>query len=159
MASVQQETASNVLGGPFNGFMARQTVDGYRNGADAVTRGILRRVFNYGIINGNIKPRVTSPFRAAYNLGDQLGRQNYSCGGPSQTNASKPGYGRLIGQIQSSCDGSGVAPSTCNTKFVSDSSDYIKFKKQSATLANYNDLSMGGANNGAYVPLMRVRRS
>jgi len=152
MALVQQETVSSNKGGPFNGFMARQTVDGYRNGADAVTRTILRRVFNYGPI------RVSSPFRAVNNLGDPLGRQNYSCGGPSQTNASKPGYGRLIGHIQSQCDGSGIPPSTCNTKFVSDSSDYIKFKKQTATLANYNDLSMGGANNGAYVPLMRVRR-
>jgi hypothetical protein len=152
MASVQQETVSTNKGGPFNGFMARQTIDGYRNGADVITRSILRRVFNYGPV------RVSSPFRAVNNLGDTLGRQNYSCGGPSQTNASKPGYGRLIGHIQSQCDGSGIAPSTYNTKFVSDSSDYIKFKKQTATLANYNDLSMGGANNGAYVPLMRVRR-
>ena len=157
MASVQQQTVSTNKGGPFNGFMATQTIDGYRNGADVMTRGILRRVFNYNGFAQNAK-RVTTPFRAAYNLGDQLGRQNYSCGGPSQTNATKPGYGRLIGNIQSQCDGSGVAPSTCNTKFVSDSSDYIKFKKQTATLANYNDLSMGGANNGAYVPLMRVRR-
>lgn len=158
MASVQQSTGVSFSGGPFNGFMARQTVDGYKNNDDVMTRGILRRVWNYASL-GNAK-LATSSFRAANNLGDTLSRQNYSCGGPSQTNASRPGYKRLIGAISSAqCDDSGVAPSTCNTKFVSDSSDFIRYKKQRATLGNYNDLSNGGSNNGAYVPLMRVRRS
>jgi hypothetical protein len=157
MSSVSQQTGTTNKGGPFNGFSAVQTHDCYKNSEDALARGILRRVWNYESLN--TPNRVTSPFRAANNLGDTLGRVGYTCGGPNQTSSAKPGYKRLIGGIKSQCDDSNVTGKTGNVKFVADSSDYIRFKKQTTTVSNYNDLANGGSTNGAYVALMRVRRS
>ena len=37
------------------------------------------------------------------------------------------------------CDNSNVHASSTNVKFVSDSSDYIRFRKQQAMNRNYND--------------------
>jgi hypothetical protein len=106
----------------------------------------------------NLAPSV-GPFRAVNNLGDFLGRVNYSCGGPNPQNAVKPGYGRLIRTVPKQCDGTGIAPTTCNPKFVSDSSDYVRFRKLRAMNQTYNDLSYGGnESNASYVPLMAVRR-
>ena len=61
------------------------------------------------------------------NLGDFLGRTNYSCGGPKQ--------------MTFTCDSTGVPSSSANVKFVPDSSDYIRFRKQQAMNRNYNDAS------------------
>jgi hypothetical protein len=42
---------------------------------------------------------------------------------------------------------------------VADSSDYTRFKHQSAFNNTYNDNKMGGdESNASYVPLIRVRR-
>jgi hypothetical protein len=73
-------------------------------------------------------------------------------------NASKPGWKSHIGSIISQCDGTGVPASSCNVKYVPDSSDYIKYKKLQAQNRNYNDLKNGGYQNSSYVPLMAVRR-
>jgi hypothetical protein len=83
---------------------------------------------------------VITPFRAVNNLGDFLARPNYVCGGPNQVNASKPGWKGHIGSIISSCDGTGVEGASCNPKFVSDSSDYVRFRKLRAMNKNYNDV-------------------
>jgi hypothetical protein len=99
----------------------------------------------------NEKKRVLTPFRAANNLGDFLARKNYVTDGPNPQSASRPGYARLIGSIRPNPDNSGVVGASCNPKFVSDSSDYIKFKRQVATIRNFNDLSFGGYNNASYV--------
>ena len=88
--------------------------------------------------NGNEYKRVLSPFRAANNLGDFLVRKNYVCGGPNQVNASKPGRKTSIGTILSACDGKGVEGASCNPKFVSDSSDYVRFRKLQAMNKNYS---------------------
>lgn len=154
------ENASN-LGGPFRGYSAKQTMTNYKDSEQAATRTVLRRSWNnqnaVGIING--KSRVITPFRAVNNLGDFLGRQYYVCGGPNQVSASKPGWKGSIGSIISQCDSTGVDASVCNNRFVPDSSDYIKFKKQQAMVRNYNDLGNGGDNhNGSFVSLMAVRR-
>ena len=93
-----------------------------------------------------------TPFRAVNNAGDLLSRQNYSCGGSCQAFQSRPnqhGIKPLIGHIQDQCDGSGVPPSSCNIKYVYDSSDYSRFLKQKAINKNYNDLSYSGNNNSA----------
>ena len=99
-------------------------------------------------------------FRLVNNAGDYLARQEYSCGGSTQTNASRPGMARLIGSVKSNCkDPTGIPPSTCNTKFVYDSSDFIRFRKQQAINRNRTDYSYGGDhNNASYVSLMRARR-
>ena len=105
------------------------------------------------------KTRVITPFRAANNSGDYLGRVHYSCGGPNPTNADKPGWKSRIRNMFNNCDGTGIPPSSCNVKFVADSSDYAKFKKYRAINQVYNDSSFGGdQHNGSYVARMGVHR-
>ena len=147
------------LGGPFQGFSSKQTITNYKTSELTGMRRVLRMGWNTayatGTVNGNAR-RIT-PFRAVNNSGDFLSRKNYSSGGPNPTNASRPGYSRLIGSMFSNPDNSGVPASSCNVKFVADSSEYTKFRKQRANNTNYNDASQGGYNNSAYTALMRVR--
>jgi hypothetical protein len=155
---------SSVLGGPFNGYSGKQTVTNYKDSEQTMSRRVLRSAWNtryaYGIVNEgtvNEHKRVITPFRAVNNLGDFLSRTNYVCGGPNQVNKSRPGM--RIGSIISACDATGVEGYSGNPKFVPDSSDYIRFKKQQAMNRNYNDYKNGGdESNGSYVALMRVTR-
>ena len=55
-------------------------------------------------------------------------------------------------------DATGIPSATCNTKFVYDSSDYIRFRKQMAVNRNYNDAGFGGANNAAQSAIRAIRR-
>jgi len=132
---------SSVLGGPYNGYSAKQTVTNYKDGENATARRVLRNGWNTQNAQESINDhkRVITPFRAVNNLGDYLARKDYVCGGPNQVNASKPGLKGRIGSIISACDNSGVEGASCNPKFVSDSSDYVRFKKQMAMNRNYND--------------------
>jgi len=101
--------------------------------------------------NANLKLAQT-PFRAVNNAGDILSRKNYSCGGSSQTpqyRSNLHGLKSRFGSVLSNCDGTNVPPATCNTTFVYDSSDYVKYLKQKALSKNYNDISYGGDNNNA----------
>lgn len=92
-----------------------------------------------GNVNGH-KPSGT-PFRIVNNSGDYLARKDYAC--------------RAGG---AGCDGTGIAASSGNSKYVYDSSDYMRFKKLQAKGRNYNDYSTGGnQNNGAYSARNRVR--
>jgi NADP-dependent 3-hydroxy acid dehydrogenase YdfG len=75
-------------------------------------------------------------------MGDFLGRLNYSCGGPNPQSASKPGYRRLIRSVPQQCDSTKIEVTTCNPRFVADSSDYIRFKKLRAMNQTYNDVSL-----------------
>jgi hypothetical protein len=147
-------------GGAYNGISPIQTITNQKDSSDVTSRRIVRDSWNRYIlkqVNGH--PRVTTPFRAAENSGDFLGRLYYSCGGPNPSNANKPGYGRLIGSVPQNCDGTGIPASTCNTRFVADSSDYTRFKKLRAMNQNYNDSSFGGdEHNASYVPMMAIRR-
>lgn len=148
-------------GGPYNGFSPKQTISAYKdNNDDVIARRILVKSWNSNQLfakNGT-SPSV-GPFRAVNSLGDFLGRVNYSCGGPNPQNAGKPGYSRLIRSVPQQCDSTGITPTTCNPKFVSDSSDYVKFKRLRAVNRNYNDLSNGGdQSNASYVPLMAIHR-
>ena len=132
---------SSVLGGPFNGYSGKPTMTNYKGSEQAMTRRVLRSAWNTqyatGVVNG--QNRVITPFRAVNNLGDFLSRTNYVCGGPNQVNASKPGWKGRIGSIISNCDTTGVEASSGNHRFVSDTSDYIRYKKQRAMNRNYND--------------------
>lgn len=154
-------TSSTNLGGPFQGYSPAQTLTSFKDSNNVIARKIMVKSWNTpyatGTVNGNT--RIITPFRAVNNLGDFLSRKNYTCGGPNQVNASKPGWKGRIGSIISHCDNTGVPASNCNTKFVADSSDYITFKKHRAMNQNYNELTMGGDNhNASYVSLMAVRR-
>jgi hypothetical protein len=149
------------LGGGFKGISPKQTITNYKDSSQVMTRRVLTNAWNTSYATGTVndKNRVITPFRAVNNSGDFLARPNYICGGPNQVNASKPGWKGHIGSIISQCDGSGVPSSTCNVKFVADSSDYITFKKQQAIGRTYNDSKFGGdESNASYAPLMAVRR-
>ncbi|MDC1151449.1 hypothetical protein OAS95_02630 [Pelagibacteraceae bacterium] len=120
-------SGSSVLGGPYNGHSSKQTVSSKRDSESAIARKVLRSSWNTPYATGTYEgeKRVITPFRAVNNLGDFLGRKNYSCGGPKQ--------------MTFTCDSSNVPASSTNVKFVPDSSDYIRFRKQQAMNRNYND--------------------
>lgn len=144
------------LGGGIQGISVKQTANSLRSGDDVMTRRVLRSSWNNSVVLN--AQREIGAFRAANNLGDVLNRQNYSCDGPNQIN-SRPGIHDKGGGIPQQCDGTGLAAASCNPKFVADSSDYIKFKKQRAVSSNYNDSKFGGdQSHASYSALMRVRR-
>ena len=123
-------------------------------------------------------------FRAVYNAGDLLSRVNYSCGGPDMIGSGPPGTLVMTtkdgGQSKKNCDGTGVPPQTCNVRYVYDSSNFTRFKREQAVNRSYAffapnydgssggnsvqrlntgfDYSYGGANNGAFSAISRVRR-
>jgi len=151
-------------GGPYPGFSTVQTVKGHRDTEAVNIRKILRSAWNGQYAVGTVTndsgtfTSRTTPFRAVTNSGDFLGRVHYSCGGPNPTNPSRPGRKSLIGSIPQQCDNTGIPASSCNVKFVADSSDYTTFKKQQAMNKNYNDLKDGGYQNSSYVNILAIRR-
>lgn len=151
----------STLGGGIQGIAPKQTITNYKGGDQVISRRVVVKSWNTpyatGTVNG--RTRITTPFRAVNNSGDFLGRVEYTCGGPNPTNADKPGWKSRIRNMLSNCDGSGVPASSCNVKFVADSSDYSKFKKYRAINQLYNDSTFGGdQSNASYVPMMGVRR-
>ena len=151
----------STLGGGIQGIAPKQTITNYKGGDQVISRRIVVKSWNTpyatGAING--RNRVTTPFRAVNNSGDFLGRVQYSCGGPNPTNADKPGWKSRIRSMFSNCDGSGVPASSCNVKFVADSSDYSRFKKNRAINQLYNVSKFGvDQSHASYAPLMGVRR-
>lgn len=151
---------TTALGGPYNGYSPKQTINNYKDSNSVMMRRELRRSWNTqyatGVVEG--RSRIITPFRAVTNSGDFLARTNYVCGGPNPSHLSRGGIHQRFGSIVSKCDGTGIPASATNGKFVADASDYTKFKRQSAYNKNYNDLSNGGYNNASYVNLMAVRR-
>jgi hypothetical protein len=133
------------LGGGIAGTSVKQTKTNTRGGEQAFLRKIVTKSWNtpyaVGQVNG-IGPAMGS-FRLVNNLGDFLNRQNYSCGGSNQIRSNRPGLRSISGTIPQNCDGSGIAASSCNPKFVPDSSDYVRYKKQRAVNLNYNDTKSG----------------
>lgn len=148
------------LGGPYRGYSATQTLGNYKDSEDTMIRRILRSSWNNVNTQSKINGygRVTTPFRAVNNLGDYLGRQNYVCGGANEINKTFPGRQGPIHGILSRCDKTGVSAANGNGRFVADTSDYIKFKKQNAANDLYNDLKFGGdKSHGSYTAYMRVK--
>jgi hypothetical protein len=159
MATSRQKSGNQLFS--FKGISPTQTINGTNDSDDVMTRKILRDSWDNSGASGSINGyrRVITPFRAVNHLGDFLARKNYVCGGPNQVHAERPGWKSIIGSIISNCDGTGIPAGSGNSKFVSDSSDYTTFKRQTAVVNNYNDLSFGGdQHNASYVPLMAVRR-
>jgi len=146
------------LGGGLPGLMPQPVIDHDNSDQFARTRFLLRDAWNTTSYSGSSNPkRIVTPFRAVNNAGDLLSRENYSCGGSCQTFQSRPGLNGLrqrFGATSVSCRPSvlwsalqvdpEIPSSTCNVKWVYDSSDYIKFKKDQAVNKNYNDRSFGG---------------
>lgn len=144
-------------GGPVNGYSAKQSISNYKDGEGALIRKQLRIAWNTKQANGTVngKDRIITPFRAVTNSGDFLARKGYVCGGPEPNHLHRGGIRSRFGSILSQCDGSGIESANTNVKFVPDSSDYTKFKKQSAMNNTYNDLKNGGYTNSAYTTIMR----
>jgi len=160
MATAKDYTGKN-LGGGFTGISPQQTVHGYKTAEDALTRKCLRKSWNTHYATGSVNgySSITSPFRAVNNLGDFLSRTNYSCGGPNPINRNHYNRGAHLGAIPQRCDGTGVPPSSCNVKFVADSSDYTRYRRQRAANLTYNDLSnVGDDHNGSYVFNIGIKR-
>ena len=135
------------------------------NGADLF---LLRQGYNMRTehVNGSgatNNTRKIGSFRALNNAGDTLNRKNYSCGGSNMI-GSRPGVMVITtrdGGQADNCDGTNIPPSTCNVKYVYDSSDFIRFKKMMAKNKSYvaPDYTFGGANNGTTMSVLnRVRR-
>lgn len=154
-------TPNQLGGGPANGWSPKQTIDNYKDSEQTMYRGVLRRSWNTAYATGeyNNKKRIVTPFRAINNNGDFLCRVNYACGGPNPVTIDRYKKKNNIGTLPSQCDITGVPASSCNPKFVPDSSDYIHYRKLRALNQNYNDFSNGGnKSNASYVNLMAVRR-
>jgi hypothetical protein len=157
------------LGGGLPGLMPQSLIDHDNSDAFARTRFTLRDAWNTTSYSGSSNPkRIITPFRAVNNAGDLLSRENYSCGGSCQTPQSRPGLNGLrqrFGATSVSCRPSviwsalqvdlNIPSSTCNVKYVYDSSDYIKFKKDQAVNRNYNDRSFGGNDYNSSQSAMR----
>jgi len=143
--------STNVLGGPFNGYSPQQTINNFKDSDVAMTRRILRSSWNNLGINGKINNhgRIITPFRSVNSLGDYLSRENYVCGVPNQVNASKPGWKSIIGSTIQACDNTGVPCYSGNGRFVPDTSDYTRYRKQRAISNNYNDVKNGGDQSRA----------
>jgi hypothetical protein len=163
--SVNYLTAPNLggrlLGGGIKGISPQQTIGNYKGNGEVLSRKVVVKSWNTAYATGTVngKNRVTTPFRAVNNSGDFLSRQQYACGGPNGMSADKPGWKSRIRNMLSNCDGTGIPASSTNVKFVADSSDYAKFKRNRAINLNYNDLTFGGdQSHASYVPRMAVHR-
>jgi hypothetical protein len=160
------------LGGGIKGRMPQPLIDHDNTDQFARTRFTLRDAWNTTTYSGSSnRTRIVTPFRAVNNAGDILSRQNYSVGGACQSFQSRPGLSGLRQRFGAKQDTSpsvvwsalqlnaAVPASTCNGKYVYDSSDYIRFRKNQAVNQNYNDLSFGGdQSSGSQVAYRSIRR-
>jgi hypothetical protein len=160
------------LGGGIRGRMPQPLVDHDNTDQFARTRFTLRDAWNTTSYSGSSnRTRIVTPFRAVNNAGDLLSRQNYSVGGACQSYQSRPGLSGLRQRFGANQDtapsvvwsalqlNAAVPASTCNGKYVYDSSDYIRFRKNQAVNQNYNDLSFGGdQSSGSQVAYRSIRR-
>jgi hypothetical protein len=156
------------LGGGIPGFSAQNLIntekgyEEYMDDRDIVVESWNTNYLRQKISGSSVPAKAVTPFRAINNAGDLLSRKYYSCGGPCQTFQSRPGMFGLkthFGAIAAQCDGSGVEPASCNTKYVYDSSDYSRYLKQRAINKNYNALTNGGnSGSGSQVAWRAIRR-
>jgi hypothetical protein len=163
-------------GGAIQGYMPQQTqtVDRKYSEFEQI-RFTLKEAWNTSyrnqLKNSNIKKPLTGPFRAVNNAGDLLARENFSCGGCTQSFQSRPGLRGLrqrFGGNSNSCLPStiystlqlnnSIPSATCNVKYVYDSSDFTTYLKQKAVNNNYNDLSFGADQFNASQSAVRASR-
>ncbi len=138
------------LGGGLRGIAPHPTSNGTMKGSSEheSVRFILRKAWNGGAASNNIKGyvRAATPFRIVNNAGDYLSRVNYTSGGSNQVKRGVAiGWRSSAGGIHTTNDITGIPSATCNPKYVYDSSDYIRFRKQMAVNRTYDDVGFGGA--------------
>ena len=152
---------------PLSGNKKAISLAGYRNamvgGEISLKRKILRKAFspNTKVVNGTTIKSTIGPFRNSVGLGDFLSRQYQSCGGCNQVNDvnSRILRSKMIdGVSNTSCNvqTNGITPQQLplgsgNSKYVSDSSLFTRFKDLESINKNYWDTSFGGDNShGSY---------
>ena len=145
------------LGGGIPGVMPKQTINTNRDSDVPQMRSVLRRAWNQEYARGNVNGygRAIGEFKAVTNIGDYLSRKNYVCGNiPNPTQPDRVQWRSRIGSIIQNCDCTNIPASNSNNKFVPDSSEYTKYRKQRVSNLLYNDSSTGGDDhNGSYVAL------
>lgn len=154
---------SDLGGSSIKGISPKQTINNYKSNEEVRLRRIVVKSWNTNYTSGvsQGKNRAIGEFRAVTNTGDFLSRSHYNCGGSEAAGSRtfKTGLNHRFGNMFQNCDGTNIPPSSCNVKFVPDSSDYITYKKQRAFNKNYNDSSNGGdESNSTYTNLLRIRR-
>ena len=162
-----------ILGGFYNGFAAQLIGGGSGKSGSGGPEGgsgremprvTLREAWNGSAASGTVKNLTVAatPFRAVNNAGDLLNRKNYTSGGSTQISSLRgglTGWKSMAGAIQPHPDKTGIPSSTCNVKYVYDSSDYTRFRKLQASNRNYNDGSFGGnLNSGAQSKIRASKR-
>lgn len=155
--------------------MSTGSIAGYQNtmvgGEIAMKRKIMRKAFmpNTVKVNNVTIQSTMGPFRSSIHLGDFLSRKNQTCGGCNQVNDVNSRILRTKmadGVSNNSCDviTAGVTPlqvplGSGNSKYVSDSSLFTRFKGLESLSKLYNDNSYGGNKyHGSQSAIMRVRR-
>ena len=154
------------LGGGVKGISPHPVSNGTMKGSSELEtmRFMLRKAWNGSAASEKWRGRApaATPFRVVNNAGDYLSRQYYTSGGSNQVTTARQsitsGWRGLAGGVHVQSDSTGIPSATCNTKFVYDSSDYIRFRKQMAVNRNYNDAGFGGANNAAQSAIRAIRR-
>lgn len=154
--------SNSTLGGSnIKGISPKQTITNYKSNEDVRLRRIVTKSWNtsYAVGTVNGRGRAIGEFRAVSNLGDFLSRKQYNCGGSEPSATYKTGLAKRFGNMFQNCDGTSIPPSTCNVKYVPDSSDYVTFKKQRSVNRLYNDKSFGGdESHASYENILHVRR-
>jgi len=108
----------------------------------AMERNILRSVWNTNYECGKTG-RAIGGFRAVMNAGDYLSRVNSACGGSNQV-TSRPGMMVMStkdGVVGGPCDRSKPPIASTNVKYVYDSSDFTRYRKEKSINEGYS----GGA--------------
>lgn len=140
------------LGGGLQGMSAMQTNTSKRDSSDVTARKVIVKSWNnpYAVGTVNGKGRAVGEFKAVTNIGDFLSRQHYTCGNiPTPIQPNNVAWRSRIGSVIKTCDDSGIPCSNANTKFVPDSSDYIRYKRHRAMARTYNDVKFGGDQHNA----------
>lgn len=162
--NMNTSTNDNYLGGPVPGIAPKLIGGGANtNSGSGMNGGNTRSMERYYLrkswngTQASLSKEQLGPFRRVNNAGDLQGRVNTSSKGPNQvTNVrrqSLAGWKLLAGAVPIKQEN----VSSCNPKYVYDSSDYVKFKKLQSVNRNYNDYSFGGSNNGAQVATALAR--
>jgi hypothetical protein len=154
-------TNSSLGGSTIKGISPKQTITNYRSNDQVRLRRIVTKSWNTAYATGTVngRNRAIGGFRAVSNSGDFLSRDTYNCGGIAESRVFEPGLRGRFGYMFQNCDGTNIPPSSCNVKFVPDSSDYVTYKKQRAVNVLYNDSTFGGdQSNASYGNIMHVRR-
>lgn len=155
-------SSNSALGGSsIKGISPKQTITNYKSNEEVRLRRTVVKAWNTAYATGSVygKNRAIGEFRAVNNCGDFLSRKQYNCGGSEPSNTYKTGLSRRFGNMFQNCDGTNIPPSSCNVKYVPDSSDYITYKKQRSVNRLYNDSTFGGdESHASWMPTLRVHR-